>query len=61
MQERYSRLLERDWGTAFWKWDYRDADTADFNLVNDAGGKLVPTQSFGILEDPVRKGLWFFR
>ena len=22
------------WGTAFWKWDYRDADTTSFNLVD---------------------------
>ena len=43
------------WGTAFWKWDYRDADTASFNLVNDEGGKLVPTKYFGILEDTVEK------
>ena len=43
------------WGTAFWKWDYRDADTASFNLVNDESGKLVPTKYFGILEDTVEK------
>ena len=43
------------WGTAFWKWDYRDADTASFNLVNDESGKLVPTKYFGILEDTVKK------
>jgi polyhydroxyalkanoate synthesis regulator phasin len=42
-------------GTAFWKWDYRDADTASFNLVNDESGKLVPTKYFGILEDTVEK------
>jgi polyhydroxyalkanoate synthesis regulator phasin len=41
------------WGTAFWKWDYRDADTASFNLVSDENGKLVPTEYFGILEDSV--------
>src|SRR6185436_10039857 len=43
------------WGTAFWKRDYRDADTASFNLVNDESGKLVPTKYFGILEDTVKK------
>ncbi|HSA72473.1 MAG TPA: hypothetical protein VLD84_00820 [Nitrososphaeraceae archaeon] len=43
------------WGTAFWKWDYRDADTASFNLVNDENGKLGPTKYFGILEDTVDK------
>ena len=42
-------------GTAFWKWDYRDADTASFNLVTDESGKLVPTKYFGILEDTVEK------
>jgi polyhydroxyalkanoate synthesis regulator phasin len=42
-------------GTAFWKWDYRAADTASFNLVNDESGKLVPTKYFGILEDTVEK------
>ena len=41
------------WGTAFWKWDYRDADTTSFNLVSDSGGKLVPTKYFGILKDTV--------
>jgi hypothetical protein len=38
------------WGTAFWKWDYRDADTASFNL---ADGNLKPTKYFGILKDAV--------
>ncbi len=41
------------WGTAFWKWDYRDADTTSFNLVSDSSGKLVPTKYFGILKDTV--------
>ena len=43
------------WGTAFWKWDYRDADTASFNLVSDEGGNLEPTKYFGILEDTIEK------
>ena len=43
------------WGTAFWKWDYRDADTASFNLVSDESGNLEPTKYFGILEDTVEK------
>ncbi|MGB5091061.1 MAG: hypothetical protein WBN72_08975 [Nitrososphaeraceae archaeon] len=38
------------WGTAFWKWDYRDADTTSFNLVD---AKLKPTKYFGILKDAV--------
>jgi len=41
------------WGTAFWKWDYRDADTTSFNLASDSSGKLVPTKYFGILKDTV--------
>ena len=38
------------WGTAFWKWDYRDADTASFNLVD---AKLKPTKYLSILKDAV--------
>jgi polyhydroxyalkanoate synthesis regulator phasin len=41
------------WGTAFWKWDYRDADTESFNLISDGNGKINPTKYFGILEDTV--------
>ncbi len=41
------------WGTAFWKWDYQDADTASFNLVSDNNGKLVPNKYLGILKDTV--------
>src|SRR6266487_4232038 len=41
------------WGTAFWKWDYKDADTTRFNLVSDNNGKLVPTKYLGILKDTV--------
>jgi hypothetical protein len=41
------------WGTAFWKWDYTDADTTSFNLVSDNNGKLVPTKYLGILKDTV--------
>jgi hypothetical protein len=41
------------WGTAFWKWDFRDADTDSFNLVSDSNGNLEPTKYFGILEDTV--------
>ena len=43
------------WGTAFWKWDYRVADTASFNLVSDENGNLKPTKYFGILEDSVKE------
>ena len=41
------------WGTAFWRWDYQKVDTANFNLVSDKNGKLVPTKYLGILEDAV--------
>ena len=41
-------------GTAFWKWDFRDADTDSFNLVSDNNGNLEPTKYFGILEDTVK-------
>ena len=41
------------WGTAFWKWDYRDADTESFNLISDSNGQINPTKYFGILEDTV--------
>jgi polyhydroxyalkanoate synthesis regulator phasin len=53
--EKILEALKKEgvWGTAFWKWDYRDADTASFNLVSDENGKLVPTEYFGILEDSV--------
>ena len=41
------------WGTAFWKWDYNDADTASFNLVMNNNGKLVPTKYLDILKSAV--------
>ncbi|HZA70030.1 MAG TPA: hypothetical protein VE548_10055, partial [Nitrososphaeraceae archaeon] len=41
------------WGTAFWKWDFRDADTESFNLVSDSNGQINPTKYFDILEDTV--------
>ncbi|MGB0004213.1 MAG: hypothetical protein WBP74_06100, partial [Nitrososphaeraceae archaeon] len=41
------------WGTAFWKWDYNDADTASFNLVMSNNGKLVPTKYLDILKTAV--------
>jgi len=41
------------WGTAFWRWDYQEVDTASFNLASDKNGKLVPTKYLGILEDTV--------
>lgn len=41
------------WGTAFWKWDYRAADTASFNLVSNNNGTLVPTKYYDILKNAV--------
>jgi polyhydroxyalkanoate synthesis regulator phasin len=41
------------WGTAFWKWDYRDADTESFNLISDSNGQINPTKYFDILDDTV--------
>ena len=35
------------WGTAFWKWDYNDADTASFNLVMSNNGKFSTDQILG--------------
>lgn len=43
------------WGTAFWRWDYQKVATANFNLVSDKNGKLVPTKYLGILEDSVER------
>jgi Cellulase (glycosyl hydrolase family 5) len=41
------------WGTVFWKWDYRSADTASFNLVLNNNGTLVPTKYYDILKNAV--------
>jgi hypothetical protein len=41
------------WGTAFWKWDYKAADTASFNLVSNNNGTLVPTKYYDILKNAV--------
>jgi polyhydroxyalkanoate synthesis regulator phasin len=43
------------WGTAFWRWDYQKVATANFNLVSDKNGKLVPTKYLGILQDSVER------
>ena len=43
------------WGTAFWRWDYQEVATSNFNLVSDKNGKLVPTKYLGILEDSVER------
>ncbi|HEX2304915.1 MAG TPA: cellulase family glycosylhydrolase [Nitrososphaeraceae archaeon] len=41
------------WGTAFWRWDYQEVATDNFNLVSYNNGKLVPTKYLGILADTV--------
>jgi len=41
------------WGTAFWKWDYKAADTASFNLITVNNGTLVPTQYYNVLKASV--------
>jgi len=41
------------WGTAFWKWDYKAADTASFNLITVNNGTLVPTQYYPVLKNSV--------
>ena len=41
------------WGTAFWKWDYKGADTASFNLLAVNNGTLVPNQYYDVLKTAV--------
>jgi Cellulase (glycosyl hydrolase family 5) len=43
------------WGTAFWRWDYQEVATDNFNLVSYNNGTLKPTKYLGILEDSVEK------
>jgi len=43
------------WGTAFWRWDYQEVATDNFNLVSHNNGTLKPTKYLGILEDTVEK------
>ena len=43
------------WGTAFWRWDYQEVATDNFNLVSYNNGNLKPTKYLGILEDTVEK------
>ena len=43
------------WGTAFWRWDYQEVATDNFNLVSYNNGTLKPTKYLGILEDTVEK------
>ena len=39
--------------SAFWKWDYQDADTASFNLLSHQNGTMTPTEYYTFLKDSV--------
>ena len=41
------------WGTAFWKWDYREDDRPNFNLVLNNNGTLTPTKYYNVLKNAV--------
>jgi cellulase (glycosyl hydrolase family 5) len=41
--------------SAFWKWDYQDADVASFNLVLNQNGTITPTQYYTYLKNSVAK------
>jgi polyhydroxyalkanoate synthesis regulator phasin len=43
------------WGTAFWRWDYQEVATDNFNLVSYNNGILKPTKYLDILGDTVEK------
>lgn len=39
--------------SAFWKWDYQDADTASFNLMINQNGTMTPTEYYTFLKNSV--------
>lgn len=39
--------------SAFWKWDYQDADTASFNLMLNQNGTITPTEYYTFLKNSV--------
>jgi hypothetical protein len=39
--------------SAFWKWDYQDADTASFNLLSHINGTMTPTEYYTFLKNSV--------
>jgi hypothetical protein len=41
--------------SAFWKWDYQDADTASFNLITHLNGTITPTEYYTFLKNSVAK------
>jgi hypothetical protein len=41
--------------SAFWKWDYQDANTPSFNLILNQNGTIMPTQYYTFLKNSVAK------
>jgi len=41
--------------SAFWKWDYQDADTASFNLILNQNGTITPTEYYTYLKNSAAK------
>ncbi|HEY7756958.1 MAG TPA: cellulase family glycosylhydrolase [Nitrososphaeraceae archaeon] len=41
--------------SAFWKWDYQDADTASFNLILNQNGTIMPTEYYTYLKNSAAK------
>jgi hypothetical protein len=41
--------------SAFWKWDYHDANTPSFNLILNQNGTIMPTEYYTYLKNSVAK------
>jgi hypothetical protein len=41
--------------SAFWKWDYHDANTPSFNLILNQNGTIMPTQYYTYLKNSAAK------
>jgi hypothetical protein len=41
--------------SAFWKWDYQDANTPSFNLILNQNGTIMPTQYYTYLKNSAAK------
>lgn len=41
--------------SAFWKWDYHDANTPSFNLILNQNGTITPTQYYTYLKNSAAK------
>lgn len=41
--------------SAFWKWDYHDADTPSFNLILNQNGTIMPTEYYTYLKNSAAK------